>query len=138
MFTNQNISNIQSAIHVWNNRKKTQQLKQNMHKYLILAHCRSIFYVHKASMRYAGWSLYPIWTKSIDSSSTYQYKNTKFIMIWQICYILIKFKKTIGIITQIWHKAKWCFTCVGNTWYLTNVPNMDKIKSFSYISQQIH
>ena len=68
-------------------------------------------------------------------------------------FFKIKFKKNIGIITPIWHRAKWYFTCIGNTWYLIakwyftcidntwyliTVPNMIKINPFSiYISQQI-
>ena len=52
---------------------------------------------------------------------------------------IIKFKKNIGIITQIWHRAKWYFTCVSNTWYLITVPNMNTSNPFFFeISQQIH
>ena len=57
------------------------------------------------------------------------------------CYIAtnIKFKKNIGVITQIWHTAKLYFICSGNTWYLISVPNINKINLlFSEISQKIH
>ena len=33
----------------------------------------------------------------------------------------------IAIITHIWHRAKFYFTCNHNTWYLIMVPNVRKI-----------
>ena len=51
----------------------------------------------------------------------------------------IKYIKNIAIITQIWHEAKYCFTCISNTWYLITVQNMNKSNVFfSEISQQAH
>ena len=37
-----------------------------------------------------------------------------------------KFMK-LAIITQIWDRAKFYFTCISGPWYLIMVPNMKKI-----------
>ena len=47
----------------------------------------------------------------------------------------IKFMKNI---TKIWHRAKWYFTCVSNTWYINTVPNRNKIYSFFSAISHLH
>ena len=50
---------------------------------------------------------------------------------------LIYFFKSI--ITQIWHRGKWYFTCISHTWCLTTVPNKNKInKFFSHVYHYKH
>ena len=61
-----------------------------------------------------------------------KYEQNKLILFWDI-------STNVGIITQIWHRAKWYFACIGNKWYLITWPNMNKIHTFfSEIPQQIH
>ena len=68
---------------------------------------------------------YEIWTKSTHSFLRYHNKHTK-------C------KKNLAIITQIWHRVKYYFTYISNTWYLITVPNRNKSNPFfSELSQQI-
>ena len=61
-----------------------------------------------------------------------KYKLFHLILFWDIT-TNIKCKKNIGIITQIWHRVKEYFTCIGNTWYLITVQNMNKITHSSLI-----
>ena len=43
----------------------------------------------------------------------------------------------VAIITHIWHRDKYYFTSMSNTWYLITVPNMNNITTFfPKISQQ--
>ena len=35
----------------------------------------------------------------------------------------------MSVITQIWHQAKFYFTCISGLWYLIMVSNMKKISS---------
>ena len=79
----------------------------------MLYFCTEPRYILHASRPYYGWLLYQIWTISTHYFLRYCNKH-------------IKFKKNISIITQIWHRAKYCFTCISNTWYLITVLNMNK------------
>ena len=36
----------------------------------------------------------------------------------------------VAIITLIWRRAKYYFTCISNVWYLIIVPNMNKFTTF--------
>ena len=50
--------------------------------------------------------------------------------------IKIKFKINIAIVTQICHTQMLYFTSMSNAWYMSAVPNMNKIMTFlSQISQ---
>ena len=62
-----------------------------------------------------------------------KYEQNQPIIFWDIARN-IKFKKYIGISTQIWHSAKLYFTCFGNTWYLITAWSMNKINK--YFSEQ--
>ena len=44
----------------------------------------------------------------------------------EISQVLKSYEK-IAIITQIWHRAKFYFTCINGPWYLIMVRNMKKI-----------
>ena len=46
-----------------------------------------------------------------------------------------KIEANIAIITEFWHRAKYYFTCISNTWYLINVSNMNKS---THSSQRYH
>ena len=105
-----------NILHLWN---------INEHKCYTLAQHQGIFYMHQVSI-------------VVDYITKYEQNQST--LFWDIaCNKHITFKRNIAIITQIWHRAKYYFTCVRNTWYLIIVPNMNKINPFfSVISQQIH
>ena len=48
---------------------------------------------------------------------------------FEILQQTLKIYEKIAIITQIWHRAKFYFTCISGPWYLSMVPNMKKIHS---------
>ena len=52
----------------------------------------------------------------------------------EISHQIHKMYEIVTIITQVWHRAKCCFTSMSNAWYLITVPNMNKITTFN--SQQ--
>ena len=64
-----------------------------------------------------------------------KYEDNQPILVWDIT-TNIRFKKNIAIIIQIWHRAKWYFTCISNTrtWLLYQIWIKSTNSSLRYTS----
>ena len=88
-----------------------------------MAQSQGIFYKHQSSI-------------VVDYCTKYEYNQPIFPSA--ISQQTHKMYEQIVIITQIWHRTKFYFTCISNEWYqalyLITVPNMNKINTFIGIS----
>ena len=120
LITVQNEHEQNPLIHLRYSTTNIQNLGCNGHKCYILAQSQGMFNMLQV----------PI---VVDYCT--KYEQNQLILFWDIV-TNIKWRKNIGIITQSWHRSKRYSMCIGNTWYLITVPNMNTINPFLFeISQ---
>ena len=88
------------------------QCMKNSHNYSNLAWSQMLFYIMSNT-----W--YPITVPQIKSTHSSQISQQTH-----------KTYEKVAIIIQIWHRAKWYLTSMGNTWCLITIPDLIKITTF--------
>ena len=97
LITVRNINKNQPIL--WNITTNIQNVWKIGHNYSNLAKCQMLFYKHE---------------QCIIPDTKYEKVSQQTLKIYE----------KMPTITQIWHRAKFYFTCISSPWYLIMVPNM--------------